>query len=105
MSNKFRRVMTFDLVLAGAIKYTRCSRDVHLEVESHGQSKHMTSFPVKCKHIMLSFPYKVKVKGQRWDLPQNPLQHNYSWFYIYTGCTQVVTHNHYSRSKQQLLPN
>ena len=25
----------------------------------------MTSFPVKCKHITLSFPYKVKVKGQR----------------------------------------
>ena len=38
----------------------------------------MTSFPVKCKHITLSFPYKVKVKGQRWDLPQNSLQHIYS---------------------------
>ena len=25
----------------------------------------MTSFPVKCKHITSSFPYKVKVKGQR----------------------------------------
>ena len=25
----------------------------------------MTSFPVKCNHITLSFPYKVKVKGQR----------------------------------------
>ena len=43
----------------------RCSRDVHVEVESHGQSKHMTSFPVKCKHITLSFPYKVMVNYQR----------------------------------------
>ena len=59
----FRSHVTFDLVLAGAIKYTRCLRDVHVEVESHGQSKYMTSFPVKCKHITLSFPYKVKVKG------------------------------------------
>ena len=38
----------------------------------------MTSFPVKCKHITLSFPYKVKVKGQRSKVgfgPEPPSTH------------------------------